>query len=123
MNINPGELNKKIRIMKTEITGYDKDGFPKRKESLVRACYAKVTYTSGTEIIRADAEFTDAKMRFLVRHTETEINTSMFVRYKGHDHGIVYVNPYGDSKKYMELWTEAQERSGEENGENKDNRT
>lgn len=122
MYINPGELNKKIHILQKEITGYDEDGFPQRQENIVRICYAKVTYTSGTEIVKADAEFTSAKMRFLVRYTGIEINTSMIVRYNGHDHDIVYINPYGDSREYMEIWTETQERSGEPNGKDSGNR-
>lgn len=28
----------------------------------------------------------------------------MFVRYKGLDYEIIYLNTYGDSGEYMELW-------------------
>ena len=111
MNINPGELNKKIQIMLEENTGQDEDGFPTNTEKVVRSCHAKVSYTSGKEIIQAGSEFSQAKKRFLVRYTPKEITTAMFVRYAGKDHNIVYVNPYGDSKEYLEIYTELEERN------------
>ena len=40
MNINPGELNKKIQIIKIQ-EKQDKDGFPVLSESVVRECFAK----------------------------------------------------------------------------------
>ena len=43
MNINPGELNKKIQIMLEENTGQDEDGFPANVEKsfvpVTRKCH------------------------------------------------------------------------------------
>lgn len=109
MYVNPGELNKKISIVMYDNSSVNENGFPEQKEVIVRKCYAKVTNTSGSEILKANSEFSDAKKRFLIRYTETEINTDMFVRYRGKDHDIKYVNPYRDNKEYLEIWTELSE--------------
>lgn len=108
MNINPGELNKKIQIIKIGEM-QDENGFPIPSESVVRACFARYSKTSGSELFKAGTEFSDAKARFLVRYSPVEINTDMFVRYAGKDYDIEYINPYGDSKEYMEIWTSLRE--------------
>lgn len=110
MNVNPGELNRKIQIVqKKEIQDQDEDGFPILKDEVVRTCWARYSNTSGSEILKAGTEFSSAKARFLVRYSPTEINTDMFVRYMGKDYNIEYINPYGDSKEYMEIWTSLKE--------------
>lgn len=108
MNVNPGELKKKIQIIQ-QIEEPDEDGFPKLSEKVVRTCRAKYSNTSGSEIIKAGTEFASAKARFLVRYSDKEFNEDMFVRYKGKDYNIEYINPYGDSKEYMEIWTSLKE--------------
>lgn len=110
MYVNPGELNKRIQIIFNENTGINSNGFPQESAKIVRECWAKVTNTSGSELVKANSEFSNAKKRFLIRYTDTEINTDMVVRYKGQDHDIKYVNPYEDNKEYLEIWTEISER-------------
>lgn len=103
MNVNPGELDKKIQIIrkKEEI---DENGFPVLTERVVRSCFARYTVTSGNEIIKAGTEFSKAKARFLVRYSPIQVDTDMIVRYAGRDYNIEYINPYGDSREYMEIW-------------------
>lgn len=108
MNVNPGELNKKIQIIKKE-ESQNENGFLIAEDKVIRTCYAKYSNTSGIEIIKAGTEFSSAKMRFLVRYSPTEIDTDMFVRYAGKDYNIEYINPYGDSKEYLEIWTSLKE--------------
>jgi SPP1 family predicted phage head-tail adaptor len=111
MYVNPGELNKKIQIIQTVSAGTNKNGFSlPPEEKVIRQCFARVSNTRGSEIVKANSEFSEAKKRFLVRYTDTEINTDMVVRYNGKDHDIKYINPYGDGKEYMEIWTELSER-------------
>lgn len=104
MNVNPGELNKKIQIIKKEET-QNENGFPIPDDKVIRTCFAKYSNTSGTEIIKAGTEFSSAKMRFLVRYSPIQIDTDMFVRYAGKDYNIEYINPYGDNREYLEIWT------------------
>lgn len=108
MNVNPGELNKKIQIIKKEET-QNENGFPIPADKVVRTCFAKYSNTSGTEIMKAGTEFSSAKMRFLVRYSYIELNTDMFVRYAGKDYNIEYINPYGDNREYIEIWTSLKE--------------
>lgn len=107
MYVNPGDLNKKIKIIR-KYSGrhYDSLGHPIVDEEVVRECWAKVSSVSGTELIKAGQELTDTRKRFLVRWTPTEITEAMVVRYKGDDLGIVRVNTYSDNKDYMEIWTD-----------------
>lgn len=103
MYVNAGELNKRIEIYrKPEL---DEDGYlPKNPEStLVHSCWAKFTQTSGTELVRANADVGEAKVRFLIRYTRKKLDRKMFVRYGGTDYEILYLNSYGDSREYMEL--------------------
>lgn len=77
MYINPGELDKRIQIIKITIGEYDSDGFPIDSEEVIRTCYARVTDTSGSELIKANSEFSQAKRRFLIRYTDTEISSAL----------------------------------------------
>lgn len=108
MNVNPGELDKKIQIIKKEET-QNENGLPILTDKVVRTCFAKYSNVSGTEILKAGTEFSSAKMRFLVRYSPIEIDTDMFVRYAGKDYNIEYINPYGDSKEYLEIWVSLQQ--------------
>lgn len=107
--VQAGELNHRIQIFRTEITE-DKDGYTATKqEVLALSCWAKVSRTSGTEIVRANAEFGEEKVRFLVRFPRVEINRKMFVRWQGREYPIQYINDYA-GRKYLEIWTARQSK-------------
>ncbi len=104
MYVNAGELNKRISIYrKPELDG---DGYLPEAAApvLVHTCWAKFSQTSGTELAKANADVGEARVRFLIRHTRKEIDRKMFVRYKNLDYEILYLNTYGDSGEYMEIW-------------------
>ena len=107
MYVDPGDLNKKIQIIRIK-TGkhYDSKGHPVTDEEIIRECWAKVTSTTGTELIRAGVELSDGRRRFLVRWTPDPITAAMVVRYAGDDYNIEYVNQYGDDRRYVEIWTD-----------------
>lgn len=116
MYVDPGELNKKIKIIsKSDGETYDDEGHLIEDIQVVRECWARVSSISGTELIKAGTEFADAKKRFLVRWTPTEINTSMYLLYMGELHNIQYVNRYRDNKDYMEIWTDWKGQEADEN--------
>ena len=109
MNVNPGELKKKIQIVSIG-SGVDGDGYPiDGAETVVRNCYAKVTNVSGTEIVKSKAEFATIKKRFLIRAGKSKIDTDMIIKYQGKRRNIKYVNEYADDGRYIELWTEDKE--------------
>lgn len=104
--INAGELNKKISIYSRGETE-DADGYETDPtETLVHTCWAKFSRTSGTETFKANADFSETKVRFLIRYTKKPIDRKMFVRYAGTDYEITFINDYGDAHKYIELWCE-----------------
>jgi SPP1 family predicted phage head-tail adaptor len=108
MDVNIGELNKRIDII--SITTEDNEnGFPIPKETVFYSCWAKYSQTSGTELTKADADFSDVKCRFLIRYTPKEITRKMFVKYKGKNYNIAYLNEYGDSHEFIEIWCELKE--------------
>lgn len=110
MYVNPGELDKRIEIIHKVQKGINRNGFPVTEEQIVRRCFAKVSNSSGGEIVKANSDFSEAKKRFLIRYTDDEIHTDMVVRYNGKEYDIKYVNTYGDGKEYVEIWTEQKER-------------
>ena len=103
MEVNAGELNKRIKIIKVT-KSKDKDGYETVTEMVVRAPWAKFSQTSGTELVKADADMSEVKARFMIRWSRTKLSRKMIVRYGGNDYQIEYINPYGDSKEYVELW-------------------
>ena len=108
--MNIAKLNKRIQIIKQVSGGVDDEGFETEAvEELVWECWAKVSETSGTDLIKAGAEFSDTKKRFLIRYTPVTINTDMIIRYGGENYDIVLVNTYGDNHEYTEVWTERRE--------------
>lgn len=112
MTVNAGEMDKRIAIYrKPEL---EEDGYlPDNPDpALVHSCWAKFTQTSGTELVKANADVGEAKARFLIRYTRNEINRKMFVRYKDLDYEILYVNTYGDSKEWMEIWCKWESNEG-----------
>lgn len=100
--IQAGELRHRIRILRrTETT--DGEGFPVGESQEVYRCWAKVSITSGTELVRANADFGQVKARFLIRWTSIPIDRKMYVEYSGKEWQIEYVNDYAGSQ-YLELW-------------------
>jgi len=108
MNINPGELNKKIKIISTTSTK-DDDGFPIKTELIIHDCWAKVTQLSGTEMVKANAELSEVKTRFLIRYTQKEINTDMQIVFQSKYYNVVYTNNYEYSNEFVEIFTDRKE--------------
>ena len=102
MNINPGEFNKKIEII--AITRTFSEGFATESENTVLTCWAKVSNTSGTELMKANADFVEVKTRFLIRYPSVVINEDMIVRFGGIDYNMTYINDYDFANKYIEIW-------------------
>ena len=111
MTVNPGELKKQIEIIEL-ISNLDADGYSSSTEKVIRICRAKFTRTSGTELTRANADFSEVKCRFLIRYFPG-ISRKMIVRYCNEDYEITYINDYDDEHRYIELWCEKLTREGE----------
>ena len=102
MHVNAGELNRRIQIcrnVKTKTAG----NYDVTQEELVLGCWAKVSRMSGTEMMKAGADFGEEKVRFLIRRPVKAIDRKMFVRFEGRDYQIQYINDYG-GRAYLEIW-------------------
>lgn len=107
MNVNPGELNKKIKIVDF-VEKKDKDGFVTEKtEVIIRETWAKITKTSVSEIMKAGREINLTRRRFLVRYSPKPIIHDMFIVYAGDYYQIEYANNYGESDEYIEIMATA----------------
>lgn len=103
MNVNPGQLNKKINIYSPAVT-LDADGYPTGSATLLYSNVpAKFSRTSGTELIKSNADFADIKVRFLIRY-KSGIDRKMTISYAGDSYEIVYINDYEDRHEYIELF-------------------
>lgn len=108
--MNIGKLDKRIQIVKFVSGGVDEEGYDSDVvEELVWECWAQVSQTSGTELIKADAELSDEKKRFLIRYAPISIHSDMSIRYKGEDYNILLINTYGDNHEYTEIWCRKKE--------------
>lgn len=112
MHIDAGKLSRRIEFLRQPF-GRDADGYPAEgKPELVRTVWAQYSQTSGTELIRANAEFGEAKVRFLTRAYQDLLNRRLLIRYDGRDYDILYINTYGDAGEYMEFWCERHTQEG-----------
>lgn len=102
MNVNPGKLNKKIEFWVVTNTT-DADGFPVSAPALFYSCAAQFSRISGTELIKASADFAETKVRFLIRYTKKAITRKMTVKYAGDEYQIDYINEYADNREYTEI--------------------
>lgn len=109
MLLNPGNFNKKIKIIKFEQVK-DSDGFPENKEIVVLRTWAQVTNSSGTEILRSNSDFSEVKTRFLMRTPKIILDKDMFIKFAGNIYNIVYINDYGYDRKYTEIMAEFLEK-------------
>lgn len=112
MHVDAGKLSKRIQFLR-QPAARDKDGYPSSAAPvLVRETWAQYSQTSGTELVRAGAEFGDAKVRFLTRYYADIQDRRLTIHYDGRDYDILYLNTYGDEKTYTEYWCERHTQEG-----------
>lgn len=112
MHVDAGKLSKRIQFLR-KTTAKDADGYDVPGEpELVRETWAQYSQTSGTELVRAGAEFGEAKVRFLTRYYADIQDRRLMIRYDGRDYDILYLNAYGDEKTYTECWCERHTQEG-----------
>lgn len=109
MIVNIGELNKRIKIVSSESV-LDEEGFPVNTETIIHECWTKVSQVSGTELIKANAEFTNVSTRFLIRYTTKDINEDMAIIFNGKRYNITYINNYNYSNEFIEILTNKKDK-------------
>ena len=111
MHVDVGELNQRIQILRLDRTE-TMDGYKEETETVVLNCWAKASQSSGSELVKANADFGEEKVRFLIRWTRKAIDRKMIVRYGGSRYEIEYINDYGGGRQYLEIWCRWLSREG-----------
>lgn len=101
MNIRISELNKRIQIVRNDIFVND-NGVEEEKEVIVANIWAKVQNMSGTEIFKANTDYSKTTTRFIIRYRKG-ITTDDFIILNNYKFNIVYINNYNYSNEYLEL--------------------
>lgn len=106
MQINAGVFNKKIQVIRYEITK-DSDGFETKTEITILNTWAQISNISGTELLRSNSDFSEVKTRLLIRTPKAEITKDMMIKFKGNAYNITYINDYSYDRKYTEIIAES----------------
>lgn len=104
MNVNIGELNKRILFVSETQDQYDDDGFPIKGSKTETKAWAKVWNSSGTELVKANSDFSKIKTHFIVRYRKDFMPTeSMTIKFGSKEYNITYVNEYNFSHEFVEV--------------------
>ncbi len=102
LNRNPGEYNKKIKIISFN-SEKDEDGFPDGTEKEILNTFAKVKTTSGFTLIINDSDFEKAFTNFTIRYPKVSISRDMFVYYNQKYYSIEYLNNIDEANVELEI--------------------
>ena len=64
-----------------------------------------MTNTSGTTIIKSNADFEDVKTRFLIRTPRMALTHDMYIQFNNSRYDILYVNDYEYDRHFTEILT------------------
>jgi SPP1 family predicted phage head-tail adaptor len=109
MQINPGNLNKKIQIIQL-ILVKDSDGFEIKTEESLLETWAQISNKSGKEVYDSDSDFSVVQTRFLIRTSKLVIDKDYLIKFKGKNYEIIYVNDYNFDGIYTEILTNEVEK-------------
>ena len=105
MEINAGELNQRIRILRKTYPIID--GVQTVVETGLRECWAKVTFQSGSRLAQSNGmaaqDIQNVSTRFLVRWSRKDIGRLDTIRHAGVDYDIQYINDYNAKHQYQEI--------------------
>lgn len=113
MHVDAGRLDKKVQFL-AHVKKLNASGeVIAETDEVVRECWAQYSQTSGTEIVKANAGFGEAKVRFLVRYHPRVLDRRLTLRYDGREYEIEYLNTYGDRGQYVEVWCTRKTKEGQ----------
>ena len=101
MKMKIAELNKRIQIIRNTLTEND-NGVDEETEVILKEVWAKVKNMSGTEVVRANSDFSKITTRFIIRYL-TDITTDDYIKFEGRKYNIVYINNYNFSNDFIEI--------------------
>ncbi|MCT4543490.1 MAG: phage head closure protein [Vallitalea sp.] len=104
MEVNIGELDKRIALVgESTVTTINENGFPvPTQEPKKITVWSKVSNKSGSEIFKANANYSKLITRFLIRYRK-DINNRMKIKFDNKTYNIIYVNNYNYSNQFLEI--------------------
>ena len=99
--LQAGPLNTLVAV-KQQASGTDAEGQPNGEWSTVCAPWARITFSSGVELIKAGAQMSDRRANIRIRY-RTNITAGMRVYHGAIIFNIVAVLPQQVSKEYVDL--------------------
>jgi SPP1 family predicted phage head-tail adaptor len=102
MQINPGDLNKKIKIIRYTLVK-DADGFEIKTEEILLETWAQVSNKSGKSLMSENSDFSSTQTRFLIRTPKLIIDKDYKIKFRSEIYDIVYINDYNFDKNYTEI--------------------
>lgn len=93
--MDPGEFDKRIRIVALVGGARDAAGAPQRARQEVARPWAKATYPGGREFLQSEGEVTVRKVVFRI-YPIAGVDVGQVVEHDGLDHDIQDIRPFDD---------------------------
>ena len=93
--MDPGEFDRRVRIVKLVPGGRDAAGAPQTNRQEVARPWAKATYPGGREFLQGEGEVTVRKVVFRI-YPLAGVDVGQVVEHDGMDHDIQDIRPFDD---------------------------
>lgn len=93
--MDPGELDKKVSLVRQVPQGRDAVGAPITYPAEVTQVWAKVIYPGGREFLANDGRQTERRVVFRV-WARSDLDTGTIIRFGDVDHDVQDVRPFDD---------------------------
>lgn len=93
--MDPGELDKRISLMRMVETGRDGVGAPIVSLVEFASVWAKVIYPGGREFLASDGQTTERKVVFRI-WARSDIDTDTVITLGSDDHDVQDIRPFDD---------------------------
>jgi SPP1 family predicted phage head-tail adaptor len=102
MQINPGDLDKKIQIIRLILTK-DPDGFEIKLAEPLLQTWAQISNKSGKSLMSENSDFSSTQTRFLIRTPKLKMDKDFKIKFRDDLYDIVYINDYNFDGLYTEI--------------------
>lgn len=97
--MDAGQLDRRVEIYQQG----SKDDYAAPAPVLVRRCWAKILRSTGKETPEDDSDKSEVSITFRVRRSPVMLDRKMFLRYKGFDYEITYIDDV-TSDGYLDIY-------------------
>lgn len=102
--MNPGELNRRIKIQ-TLTSTVNVNGFAVENWTDLKTVWAKIQNLHGSEFFQAQQVNSKATCKFTIRYVK-DLDTSMRIVYENKNYNILYVDDIRAEHTYIEMLAE-----------------